>query len=241
MSSSTNNASSTPYTNIGSDGILRGPASSPKGNDDVEGGNDLGIQRLHRDYLQGLDAAIVQNLPWSTMEDKWAVSNLLEKRGWAMLGWTRGITIVLYSVLATFVLFVIFAPRIREDVEGTTRQYFRTIGVGMFICFLVAICVTLGLYCYYARLDQQLQHMVRRLMDEKDIGISQERPAMSRDSHSQQAIFELPEFINVMWKGASKAAQCQEVGDDGSASAAGPAPSHRSQVSAITMGSFTKR
>ena len=158
-----------------------------------------------------------------------------------MQGWTRGITIVLYSVLATFVLFVIFAPRIREDQQGVTRQYFRSIGVGMFVYNLIAICVTLGMYCYYARLDRQLQHMVRQLMDDKDIGISQERPAMARDDTSQQAIFELPEFINVMWKGAAK--QCQDGGGaaDADEASTGPAPSHRSQISAITFGSFTKR
>jgi hypothetical protein len=70
-------------------------------------------------------------------------------------------------------------------------------------------------------------------MDEKDIDMTP-RAVMTRDDHSQQAIFELPEFINVMWNRASQAANCQ---DDASA---GPAPSHRSQISGITFGSFTK-
>jgi hypothetical protein len=228
---STNN-SSTPYENadvaLGSDGILRGAAIVK----DVEAGNG-NFYRLHRDYLQGLDDFIVQSLPWSTPEEKWTVGNLLEKRGWASLGWTRGITIIAYSMLATFVLFVIFAPRIREDNEGTTRAYFRTLGICLFSYNLVATCVTLGLYCYYSRLDQQLQTLVRKLMDEKDIDMTP-RAVMTRDDHSQQAIFELPEFINVMWNRASQAANCQ---DDASA---GPAPSHRSQISGITFGSFTK-
>lgn len=236
MSSTTN--SSVPYTNadtaLQGDGILRGPpignAATASGANDVEAGKQQGggdFYRLHRDYLQGLDDAVVRNLPWSSPEERWTVDTLLEKRAWALVGWTRGITIVAYSVLATMVVFILFAPRIRRDYEGTTREYFRAVGICMFIYNIIAICVTLGLYCHYARTDQKVQTLVRRLMDEKDLGIA-ESPVMSRDDNNQQAFFELPEFINIMWQRASLASGCNN--DNGSACA----PSSE-QMSTITV------
>ncbi|KAL3934447.1 MAG: hypothetical protein SGARI_003376 [Bacillariaceae sp.] len=245
------NNSSTPYTNAddtalgASDGILRGPpignvARHTAANADVEaavpnkpgGGGDF--FRLHRDYLQGLDDSVVINLPWSP-EQRFAVNTLLEKRGWALLGWSRGITIVAYSVLATMVVFILFAPRIRRDYEGTTREYFRFIGICMFVYNIVAICITLGLYCYYARTDQQLQKLVRRLMDEKDLGMLDESPVMSRDDNNQQAVFELPEFINVIWQRASLASTCNtdcNNNNNDNGSLIGPASE---QMSTITV------
>jgi hypothetical protein len=218
--------SNTPYKNaddLRGDGFIReGPIGS--------NGSGGDFYRLHRDYLQGLDSSVVRKLPWSTLEDRGKIEKLLQQREWANMGWSKAFTGVLYSLMTSIIVIVLFVPRIRrgEDQE-MGREWLRVVTVCLAAWNTLLILGTMGLYGYYAHVDKQIQQMVRKLMDETGIGVPfNDAPIMTRDDSNQQAVFELPEFINVMWQRASRTPS-----QYGGGSSAGPPPSD--QISNITF------
>jgi hypothetical protein len=161
--------------------------------------------RLHRDYLRGLDSQVVKKLPWPTLEEKYHVNQLLQQRAWAKLGWTRGVTGSVYSVLISIVATALFASRIRRGGEDEMRkEMLRAIGISLAVWNVTLMLGSLSAYCFYSSVDHQIQELVRQLMDDNGIAAPfHQQPMMHRDDSNQLAIFELPEFINVMWQKAS--------------------------------------
>ncbi|KAG7351378.1 hypothetical protein IV203_010738 [Nitzschia inconspicua] len=233
----------TPYKNIESfdgDGFIRDGRSNNTSNshhhNNNSGGGDL--FRLHRDYLQGLDSGFVEKLPWSTPEEKLRVGKLLHQRSWAKSGWSRGVTGIVYSLLTSIIVIVLLIPRVQQR----QRDELRLVGVSLAAWNALLLVGTTCLYCYYAQVDHNIQQLVRRLMDETGIGVPPMpagTPAMHRDDSSQQGIFELPEFINILWQRASLTTPSQQqcpTGSNSLSSSSSSTPPPSDQISAITFG-----
>ncbi|KAG7354483.1 hypothetical protein IV203_003839 [Nitzschia inconspicua] len=229
----------TPYKNIETfdgDGFIRdGHNDNTNSHHDSSGGGDL--FRLHRDYLQGLDSGFVEKLPWSTPEEKLLVGKLLQQRTWAKSGWSRGVTGIVYSLLTSIIVIVLLVPRVQQR----QRDELRLVGVSLAAWNGLLLVGTMCLYCYYAQVDHNIQQLVRRLMDETGIGVPQIPAfthAMHRDDSSQQGIFELPEFINILWQRASltpSQQQCPAGSNLSSSSSSSPPPPPSDQISTITF------
>lgn len=226
--------SSTPYKKADAaflgDGFIRdGPPTSR---------NEGDLVRLHRDYLQGLEAPVIHSLPWPTPKERFQADQLLQQRTWAKEGWSKSVNGVVYSVLTSIIVIVLFLPQAHNGVDGvsSTRKWLRVAGICLAVWNTLLMLATLGFYVYYVKVDGQLQHLVRCLMDETGIGASSlphpNSRMMSRDDSSQQGIFELPEFIGIVWRRASLTPSQSQYNDN--TGAPGPPPSD--QISNLTFG-----
>jgi hypothetical protein len=134
---------------------------------------------------------------------------------------------VVYSMLTSIIVIVLFVPRIRRGTEvEMTKEWLRAVGVCLALWNMTLILGSSILYCLYAYVDLQIQQLVRQLMDETGIGAPcQQNPTMHRDDSNQHAFFELPEFINILWQRASRTSSQYDVESF--------APSPSDQISSI--------
>mmetsp|Transcript_16443 Transcript_16443/g.30553 ORF Transcript_16443/g.30553 Transcript_16443/m.30553 type:complete len:235 (-) Transcript_16443:286-990(-) len=168
-----------------------------------------GIHRLHRDYLHGLDDAVVKSLPWNTAEERDHVHQLLKQRAMAQTVSSHGITVTAYSFLISIVILVAMVPRTLRNGDGQSPQeeyanMVWTIIVAIMVVDGILVFGVLVSYAYFTKLDRTIQTLVRKLMDEQDIGMPlHSPPPLVRDDVNQQGTFQLPEFVNLVWQRAS--------------------------------------
>jgi hypothetical protein len=173
------------------------------------GGGDVGIHRLHRDYLHGLDDDIVRSLPFDPPQAS-KVERLLQQRSIVYQASTKGMTISVYMLLLSIIVLAVLIPK---SIATSNR----TLGLSAMVLLIVdgvLILSITGVYCWYVYIDRQIQTHVRQIMDEHGIGADGNRPLLSRNDSAQLGYFDLPEFISLAWQRASLASSVTKGGDD---------------------------
>mmetsp|Transcript_9108 Transcript_9108/g.19707 ORF Transcript_9108/g.19707 Transcript_9108/m.19707 type:complete len:370 (-) Transcript_9108:121-1230(-) len=175
------------------------PAAHNTGNVDVTVAS--GFRYLHRDYLRDLEDAVVLALPWPTPNDRQEVSDLLRRRS---VSKTRAneintcvVTYWIASIGVCLLLYYIGAV-------NSSRRAAVTLLLGL--SYVISLLILVYGHVRYYRLDNQVQFLVRAIMDANGLGYldpqqDQYHPRdhpLLRNDVSQMPQFRLPEFVDVM-------------------------------------------
>jgi hypothetical protein len=206
-------SSSPPHTTATGGGEVRGGESNVpyiRGEffNIENGGGDVGVHRLHRDYLHGLDDDIVRSLPFGPPQTI-KVERLLQQRSIVYQASTKGMTISVYMLLLSVVVLAVLIPK---SIATSNRTLGLSAMVLLTVDGILILSIT-GVYCWYVSIDRQIQTEVRQIMDEHGIG-ADDRPLLSRNDPAQLGYFDLPEFISLAWQRASLASSVTKGGDD---------------------------